>query len=86
MSGGILEYPASRDPQLLDEPDLPTIQPTKILAIFLNQHLRQSTNSTIVDIFSMAKETPAKTGLAVGANRGHVRTAKVSPRGGSLPR
>lgn len=34
----------------------------------------------------MAKEAPAKTGLTVGLNRGHVRVVKVSPRGGSLLR
>lgn len=34
---------------------------------------------------TMAKEAPAKTGIAVGLNKGHVRRA-VSPRGGSLLR
>lgn len=32
----------------------------------------------------MAKEAPARTGLAVGLNKGHVRLVTVSPLGGSL--
>jgi hypothetical protein len=34
----------------------------------------------------MAKEAPARSGLSVGVNRGHVRVVTVSPRGGSLLR
>lgn len=35
----------------------------------------------------MAADTPAKSGLAVGLNKGHVRLpVAVSPRGGSLLR
>jgi hypothetical protein len=81
--------PPARDPQLFGK-----VRKTfKIPSSFFLSRF-SSWNSSCQPIrltnpATMAAETPAKSGLAVGLNKGHVRLGlpvAVSPRGGSLLR